>query len=213
MSFRRTASAVAIGACATACATIAGIDATYQSVPADASHGDEDATTTIDAGAAPDDAADEVQLTEAAAADAAPPCIAATCASLGANCGSSIPDGCGNFITCGACEGGATCGGAGANHCGPGSCEASVCTPSQCGVVSDGCGGQHPCPDQCMAPMQCGGGACGGCSQDGARCTSGKRSWPAWKCFDTGPSRGGGCNRIQYAFPPGTAYYCCPQPP
>ena len=57
--------------------------------------------------------------------------------------------------------------------------------------------------------MTCGGGGCGGCVQK-AECVSGENRWPAWLCDDTGPSRGGGCNRIQGAWF-GKAYYCCPQ--
>lgn len=70
-------------------------------------------------------------------------CIPRTCASLGANCGAALDDGCGGTIACGpdTCPiAGDTCGGGGQlGVCG------QACTPScpSCGGY-DGCGGQCP---------------------------------------------------------------------
>ncbi len=103
-------------------------------------------------------------------------CVAATCASLNANCGEQA-DGCGGTISCwpdgGACPGGETCGGGGTlNQCGsPTICVPLTCAsfnPQPCGVEGDGCGGTinngNPCV-VCTGTDTCGGAgtpnACG----------------------------------------------------
>jgi hypothetical protein len=216
MQLRHAIATVALGALVAACATIAGLDMEYLPGPGDASvrGGPVDATTPLDDASAGPEAAPDVELAEAETDSGVEACAPATCADLGVNCGSSLPDGCGNLIsTCGTCDAGSTCGAAGPNKCGQGPCDASACTPAQCGVVSNGCGGQQTCTDHCIAPMECGGGSCGGCEKDGTMCKSATKVWPAWKCDDTGPNRGGGCNRVALTLPPGKAYYCCPPPP
>src|SRR4051812_9816113 len=80
-------------------------------------------------------------------------CIAATCASAGAECG-SLDDGCGHTLDCGGCEGEETCGGSGTpNVCG---CTPTTCerTGRRCGELSDGCGGVLACGD-CASGCSC----------------------------------------------------------
>src|SRR6185295_12403350 len=70
-------------------------------------------------------------------------CVAATCASLGKNCG-PVSDTCGGLLNCGACTAPATCGGGGiASVCGPAPCVPKTCTQlsKNCGPTGDGCGG------------------------------------------------------------------------
>ena len=89
--------------------------------------------------------------------DISSPCVAATCDSLGANCG-QVPDGCGSVISCGQCADGEICGAAGPNLCGAGACSPRTCADlgAACGSVADGCGQIVACPDTCVAPQVCG---------------------------------------------------------
>ena len=77
------------------------------------------------------------------------PCVPATCASLGRNCG-TVSDGCGGTLTCGnyngGCQTGYTC------QTDRGFCVQNPCVPAtcaslgrNCGTVSDGCGGTLTC--------------------------------------------------------------------
>jgi hypothetical protein len=104
----------------------------------------------------------------------APPCQPATCASLGAHCGSAS-DGCGGTLDCGGCSVGVCS----SNQC--------VCIPRTscfgvCGTVSNGCGGTLQCPacpcvpscsgKTCGASNGCGGKCSGLCTKKGTVCTS-----------------------------------------
>jgi len=110
--------------------------------------------------------------------DAAAPCQAATCASLGATCGSA-PDGCGGKVQCGTCTDGLRCGGDGPNRCGTANCAPKTCSQlgASCGFVSDGCAVALDC-GTCAPPLSCGGGGVEGqcgcerktCGQLGAEC-------------------------------------------
>jgi hypothetical protein len=86
-------------------------------------------------------------------------CTANTCDGLGAECG-SIPNGCGQLLTCNQCPIGQTCGGGGqAYKCGAASCQALSCQEQgiECGQTGDGCGFVLTCPE-CPAGTTCGGG-------------------------------------------------------
>lgn len=91
-----------------------------------------------------------------------PVCEPATCADLGAECG-TVEDGCGATLDCGACEAPESCGGE--DHpcdCMPATCEELA---AECGPVADGCGGALDCGG-CEEPQTCGGAGernrCGG---------------------------------------------------
>ena len=89
-----------------------------------------------------------------------PPCVPATCQKLGANCG-TLPDGCGQTITCGTCKAGEVCGANNKpNVCGQGACTPTTCQKdgAQCGEISDGCGNTLNC-GSCQQGYACGSGA------------------------------------------------------
>jgi hypothetical protein len=86
-------------------------------------------------------------------------CVPATCASLGAECG-TVPDGCGGRLDCGPCPRGETCGGGGVpNVCAAPGCRLLTCglLEKECGAVPDGCGGTLDC-GTCPEGETCGGG-------------------------------------------------------
>jgi hypothetical protein len=92
----------------------------------------------------------------------APPCQPATCASLGAHCG-SVGDGCGGTLDCGGCSQGIC---SSSNQC--------VCIPRTscagvCGPVSNGCGATLQCPP-CQCVPSCSGKACGASNGCGGSC-------------------------------------------
>ena len=112
------------------------------------------------------------------------PCVPATCASLGRNCG-TVSDGCGGTLTCGnyngGCQTGYTC------QTDRGFCVQNPCVPAtcaslgrNCGTVSDGCGETLTC-----------GNYNGGC-QTGYTCQTDRglcvASTPSYYCGD------GACN-------------------
>jgi hypothetical protein len=129
------------------------------------------------------------------------PCLPATCAAAGKNCG-DLPDGCEGTLHCGSCTDPETCGGGGiANVCGAGTCTPTTCQANGCGDMSDGCSAILHCGD-CTSGT-CGGGgtanACGGACAEGqvtAPCGCGGQpvatgyccsgSWQATTC-DVGP--------------------------
>jgi hypothetical protein len=91
-----------------------------------------------------------------------PVCTPETCTSLGYECGTGIPDGCGGTLDCDTpgCSGCETCGGGGL----PGKCGGVCCSPETCGSLGfscgsypDGCGGTLSC-GTCTPPASCGGG-------------------------------------------------------
>ena len=86
-----------------------------------------------------------------------PGCTPKTCQSEGKNCG-TMPDGCGQTITCGSCTAPQICGGGGANLCGAGTCTPSGCAAQSknCGLISDNCADAINC-GSCSAPQTCGG--------------------------------------------------------
>jgi hypothetical protein len=92
-------------------------------------------------------------------------CVAKTCASLGADCGTQ-GDGCGGTLDCGTCSAaGESCGGGGfANRCGKPSCTAKTCTDlgAECGSAGDGCGNVIAC-GTCPSGQTCGGGGASKC--------------------------------------------------
>ncbi|MDB4938145.1 MAG: Tryptophan synthase alpha chain [Labilithrix sp.] len=85
-------------------------------------------------------------------------CTPNTCAGLNAECG-TVPNGCGQLLTCPDCTVG-TCGGGGvANKCGTPTCNALTCAGQgiECGQTGDGCGNVLDCPP-CGPNTTCGGG-------------------------------------------------------
>jgi hypothetical protein len=90
-------------------------------------------------------------------------CGCATQVACSGNCGIA-PNGCNATTTCGSslgCPSGQTCGAGGPNVCGVGSCtRKTTCARTDCGVVSDGCGGVLPCPMACMGMRKCVMGTC-----------------------------------------------------
>jgi hypothetical protein len=92
-------------------------------------------------------------------------CSAATCASLGKNCG-TVADGCGANLDCGACPAPSSCGGSGTpNVCGcTAETDAQLCSrvSKNCGSVTgaDNCGTSRTVSScgSCTSPNTCGGG-------------------------------------------------------
>ncbi|MGD0677688.1 MAG: hypothetical protein ABSC94_19905 [Polyangiaceae bacterium] len=115
--------------------------------------------------------------------EAGAPCVPATCANLGFDCGYA-GDGCGGSLNCGgasACSPPAFCGGGGPQKCGGGDvgasadgavssgCVSTTCSDLgfDCGYAGDGCGNELDCGGvvACSSPAYCGGGGpnkCGG---------------------------------------------------
>jgi hypothetical protein len=98
---------------------------------------------------------------------AASSCVPATCASLGAGCGTA-GDGCAGVLDCGACVTPAFCGGGGFSLCGGTGSSTTTATPAcvpktcqglgfNCGPAGDGCGNLLQC-GTCSGPDACGGG-------------------------------------------------------
>jgi hypothetical protein len=90
------------------------------------------------------------------------PCVARTCAEVGASCG-DIPSDCGGLLDCGACADGGLCSGnvcVVRTGCPAGSCCPNGCASMgwSCGVHGDGCGGIVQC-GECDGGLTCGGGA------------------------------------------------------
>ncbi len=129
-------------------------------------------------------AADAAQETTGAAGSAGGGnCATATCAQLGATCG-TLPNRCGGSVYCGTCPPNENCGGG----TGPNTCGTHLCTPAtcqglgaSCGAVSDTCGGVIDCgncpsPDVCGAkkPNTCDAPTCVAvkCADLGAECGS-----------------------------------------
>lgn len=87
---------------------------------------------------------------------APPPCVPATCATLGAGCGDP-PDGCGGTLVCGGCADGETCGDFSCQpppppYCNPADC---VCAP---GYSGGGCATSGPIGCAPCTPVVGGGG-------------------------------------------------------
>jgi hypothetical protein len=108
--------------------------------------------------AAPD--AGEVAKDAGLPTDSGPECVPATCAELGATCGSH-PDGCGGSIECGPCDCTPETFQA---DCPPRSCETAVgCTDNACVYEPITCGGEAcTCPGGACGdgPRACGAGTC-----------------------------------------------------
>ena len=135
------------------------------------------------------------------------PCVAKTCAQLGAECGSA-PDGCGGKVQCGGCETGKHCGGGGLNKCGTNTCGPKSCAQvsAECGYASDGCSEAIDCGG-CPVPLSCGGAGhqnkCGclpkSCVQLSAECGSVPDGCTGvLQCGDCGSGKecgGGGANK------------------
>ena len=97
----------------------------------------------------------------------------ATCAAVGASCG-SILDGCGGTVACGACGANESCGGGGtANVCGPGTCLPTTCVArgKNCGQMSDGCAAIIEC-GTCSAGQTCGAGGANVCGTGSCKPTT-----------------------------------------
>jgi hypothetical protein len=98
-------------------------------------------------------------------------CVPATCSGADA-CNTSISDGCGGTLSCGACTGsGQSCF---QNKCCVHEPASVVCSAQgACGILSDGCGGTVDC-GACPGPLKCprGEGDCGGycCRCRGTTC-------------------------------------------
>ncbi|HQJ57799.1 MAG TPA: hypothetical protein PK255_01825, partial [Candidatus Pacearchaeota archaeon] len=153
------------------------------------------------------------------------PCVPATCASLGRNCG-TVSDGCGETLTCGnyngGCQTGYTC------QTDRGFCVQNPCVPAtcaslgrNCGTVSDGCGGtltcgnynggcqtgytcqtngtctKNPCTDTCESlGYQCGDKTICGEIVNCGSCVYPQICQPSGLCICTPESNTAFCNRL-----------------
>ncbi len=153
------------------------------------------------------------------------PCVPATCASLGRNCG-TVSDGCGGTLTCGnyngGCQTGYTC------QTDRGFCVQNPCVPAtcaslgrNCGTVSDGCGGtltcgnynggcqtgytcqtngtctKNPCTDTCESlGYQCGDKTICGEIVNCGSCVYPQICQPSGLCICTPESNTAFCNRL-----------------
>jgi hypothetical protein len=114
------------------------------------------------------------------------------------DCG-SVPDGCGEFLTCATCENGLVCGQSAPNKCGappPVVCTpktaAEVC-PGKCGAVSDGCSSVIVC-DAAAGGVTCGAGqACTAsvCTDVSSSCVPQTCTQKAHQCGEDGDGCGG----------------------
>lgn len=128
-------------------------------------------------------------------------CVPATCASLGAACGTPS-DGCGGTLSCGTCAAPNTCGGGGTpGQCG---CTSNTCESldAQCGDYPNNCGGEDIHCGTCPGGFACNAGGCVEiCDAVGTVCN------PATEQCCTGES----CDRV-YEPAVGIISRCCRQP-
>jgi hypothetical protein len=87
-------------------------------------------------------------------------CTPRSCSDQGVDCG-TVPNGCGELIECGGCDGDDVCGATSPNVCGEpgGLCQPIArdlaCDGKECGLEGDGCGGTHDC-GSCPEGQSCG---------------------------------------------------------
>ncbi len=161
--------ALALGACGSSAGGGGGAPGTY--FPFDGG-GAGDAVATGDGVSTGDTGGSTGTDTTAGATDGG--CVAKTCASAAAVCG-TLPDGCGGTLTCGTCPTGTNCGAG--NTCSTAVCQNKTCQAvgAACGTATDGCGGTQSC-GSCAANQACSANQCvcqpQSCAQLGATCGS-----------------------------------------